>query len=220
MFYGKKLSKKYYHFTNYKNKFIFINKKTLLSKNLFFSFRISANDIVDFIQSIINYEKEFDSNQNAIDNQNDFPVYHRINNLLDRFIASIGEIDLQQRLCFRSFALSILQFEITMAALVGKLLMKLAQNKENLEEILTIFQQYLPAVYFEYILIKLASNLSANDGSYPFIQQLSLDGKFQIALWFINEKKINHYLFLTYLKIMYLIRQVLIDNNVKVFCIK
>lgn len=144
--------------------------------------------MVDFIQSIIDYEKELDSNQNAIDDQSDLPVYHRINNLLDLFIASIDEIDLQQRLCFRSFALSILQFEITMAALVGKLLMKLAQNKEDLGEILTIFQEYLPAVYFEHTLIKLASNLSANDGSCLFVQQLSVDEKFQLALWFINEK--------------------------------
>jgi hypothetical protein len=129
-----------------------------------------------------------DSNQNTIDNQNDLPVYHRLNNLLDLFIASIGEIDLQQREYFRSFALSILQFEITMAAFVGKLLMKLAQNKEDLEELLTSFQQYLPAVYFEHILIKLASNLSANDGFCPFVQQLSIDEKFQLALWFIHEK--------------------------------
>ena len=123
------------------------------------------------------YEKEFN-----------LLIYHRINDILDLFISSIGDMDFQQRQCFRSFALSIFQFEITMAHLIGRLLMKLAQNKEDLEEILIIFQQNLPASYFEHILIKLASNLSANDGSCPFVEQLSIDEKFQLALWFINEK--------------------------------
>jgi hypothetical protein len=153
-----------------------------------FPSRIPSEDIVNLIQSIMRYEKEFDSNQNAIDDQHDLPVYHRINEILELFISSIGEIDLQQRLCFRSFALSIFQFEITMAPSIGKLLMKLARNKEDLEEVLTIFEQFLPGVYFEHVLIKLALNLGGNDGSCPFVQQLSIDEKFRLALWFINEK--------------------------------
>jgi hypothetical protein len=136
----------------------------------------------------MNYREELDLNENTLYNQNDLPVYRRINNILELLVASIGEIDFQQRLCFRSFARSILQFEITMAAIVGKFLIKLAQNKEDLDEILTIFQQYLPTVYFEHVIIKLASFLTANDGSCPFIQQLNIEEKFQLALWFINER--------------------------------
>jgi len=157
-------------------------------KESVFSFRISAKDIVDFIQSIMNHREELDLNENSLYDQNDLPVYRRINNLLELLVASIGEIDLQQRLCFRSFARSILQFEITMATIVGKLLMKLAQSKEDLDEILTVFQQYLPTVYFEHVIIKLASTLNADDGSCPFIQQLSIEEKFEVALWFINER--------------------------------
>lgn len=151
-------------------------------------FKISTKDLVDFIQSIINAEKELDSDRNAVDNENDLPIFHRINNLLDLFINSINEIDHEQRLCFRSFALSILQFETTMAMLAGRLLMKLAENKQDLEDILINFQQSLPTVYFEHTLLKLASNLSADDGSCSFVQQLSINEKFELALWFINEK--------------------------------
>ena len=163
--------------------FVLIKYEISMYKNkLFNSFRISANDLTDFIQSIIDDGKQLESSEN------DLPVYHRINNLLELFITSIGEIDLEQRLCFRSLALSILQCELTMAGLVGKLLLKLAQNRDDLEEILNSFQQHLPAVYFEHTLIRLASNLGANDDSCPFVQQLSTDEKFQLALWFIHTK--------------------------------
>ncbi|CAF2442483.1 unnamed protein product [Rotaria sp. Silwood2] len=150
--------------------------------------QISSNDIRNFIESIIDYEKKLDSNQNNLDDQSNLSIYRRINELLDMFISSIGEIDLQQQQCFRSLALFILKCEITRASLVGKLLMKLAQNKENLEEILIIFQQYLSPVYFEHILLQLASYLGDNDGSCPFVQQLNIDEKFHLAQWFINEK--------------------------------
>ena len=136
----------------------------------------------------MSHREELDVNSDALDYQNDLPIYHRINNLLELFITSMNEIDVQARLCFRALAASLLQFEITMATLSGKLLMKLAQNKEDLEEILTIFQQYIPAIYLEHVTIELASVLAANDGSCCFLQQLSVEEKFQLALWFVNEK--------------------------------
>ncbi|CAF3787569.1 unnamed protein product [Rotaria sordida] len=151
--------------------------------------RILANDIMNFIQSIIDYEKKLDySNENNLHDQSDLRIYCRINELLEIFISSIGEIDQQERQCFHSLALSILQCQVTRAPLIGKFLMKMAQNKEDLEEILIIFQQYLSSVYFEHTLLKLASYLGDNDGSCPFVQQLSIDEKFHLAIWFINER--------------------------------
>lgn len=149
---------------------------------------MSAKDIVDFIQSILNHRSELDVNANALDSQNDLPIYHRITHLLESFITSINEVDSQARSCFRSFALSLIQFEVTMATLTGKLLMKLAESKEDLEEIFAVFQQHLPVVYFEHVTIELASVLGANDGPCRFVQQLSVEEKFQLALWFFTEK--------------------------------
>ncbi|CAF3417336.1 unnamed protein product [Rotaria sp. Silwood1] len=150
--------------------------------------KISSNDIINFIQSMIDYEKKLDLDQNNLDDQSDLLIYRRINELLDIFISSLGETDQEQREYFHSLALSILKCQVTRAHLAGRLLMILAQNKEDLEEILIIFQQYLSPVYFEYILVKLASYLGDNNGSCPFVQQLSIDEKFHLALWFINEK--------------------------------
>ncbi|CAF1409925.1 unnamed protein product [Adineta steineri] len=115
--------------------------------------------------------------------------------LLDLFISSIGKIDDEQRQCFRTFALSILQFEITMAPLVGKLLMKLARSRDDLEEMLTVFQSSLSPVYFEHIIINLESYLNANDGSCPYVQQLNIEEKFDFAQWCINKMNVPLFVF-------------------------
>ncbi|CAF1313648.1 unnamed protein product [Adineta steineri] len=151
--------------------------------------KISCNDVVNFIESIIYHDKDIDLNQN------DVHTYHRMNELLDLFISSIGKIDDEQRQCFRTFALSILQFEITMALLVGKLLMKLARSRDDLEEMLTVFQSSLSPVYFEHVIINLESYLNANDGSCPYVQQLNIEEKFDFAQWCINKMNIPLFVF-------------------------
>lgn len=191
---GRSFSKDNVILQTKKVNFYFIGKNSS-SNQWVLSFRISANNVVDFIQSIMSRRSELDVNVDVLDNRNDLPIYHRIINLLELFITSINEVDSQARSCFRSFALSLLQFEITMATLTGKLLMRLAQNKEDLEEILTVFQQYLPAVYFEHVTIELASILSTNDGPCRFVQQLSVEEKFQLALWFSTEKNRSLFVF-------------------------
>ncbi|CAF4159623.1 unnamed protein product, partial [Rotaria sordida] len=72
-------------------------------------------------------------------------------------------------------------------SLIGKLLIKIAQNKEDIEDILKILQENLSENYFERILTELSTCISKED-SCPFIQQLDVDEKLNLAQWFIKER--------------------------------
>lgn len=88
---------------------------------------------------------------------------------------------------FFSFIKIFLQFDKTLAPLIGKVLIKICQNKEQLEEGLKILQDNLTENYFEKILIDL-SNVIIERNSCCFIQQLNLEEKLQLSQWFIQEK--------------------------------
>jgi hypothetical protein len=131
--------------------------------------------------------EQVDSKENAIDNQHDLPVYHRIQRLLAILNSHINNFDNDKKLSFRSITPIILQFDKTLAPALAKILVKIAQNKEDLEDILTNFQENLSEKYFERILIQVSSLIN-NDDSCPFIQQLNVDEKLHLAQWFMKEK--------------------------------
>jgi hypothetical protein len=131
--------------------------------------------------------EEIDSKENAINNQHDLPVYHRIHRILTNLIPLINRFDDEEKLSFRSFAPIIFQFDKTFALLIGTLLIKIAENREDLESMLILFQENLSENYFERILIQLATVLS-NKYSYSFIQKLNINEKLDLAQWFIKEK--------------------------------
>ncbi len=131
--------------------------------------------------------EQVDSKENAIDNQHDLPVYHRIQRLLAILNSHINNFDNDKKLSFRSITLIILQFDKTFAPALAKILVRIAQNKEELEDILTNFQENLSEKYFERILIQVSSLIN-NEDSCPFIQQLNVDEKLHLAQWFMKEK--------------------------------
>jgi hypothetical protein len=135
----------------------------------------------------MSHREEVDSKQNAIDNQHDLPVYHRIHRILTNLICHIDQFDDEKKLSFRSFAPIILQFDKTFALLIGTLLIKIAQNRDDLESMLILLQENLSENYFERILIQLAKVVS-NQYSCSFIQQLNVNEKLDLAQWFIKEK--------------------------------
>jgi len=131
--------------------------------------------------------EQVDSKENAIDNQHDLPVYHRIQRLLAILNSHINNFDNDKKLSFRSITPIILQFDKTLAPALAKILVKIAQHKEDLEDILTNFQENLSEKYFERILIQVSSLIN-NEDSCPFIQQLNVDEKLHLAQWFMKEK--------------------------------
>ena len=131
--------------------------------------------------------EEIDSKQNALDNQHDLPVYHRIQRLLTNINSNIDQFDNDKKIHFRSLTPIILQFEKTLTPLLGTLLIKISQNKEDLEDVFKILQENLSENYFERILTEFATLINKKD-SCPFIQLLNVDEKLHLAQWFINEK--------------------------------
>jgi len=131
--------------------------------------------------------EEIDLKQNALDNQHDLPVYHRIQRLLTNINSNIDQFDNDKKIHFRLLTPIILQFDKTLAPLIGTLLIKISQNKEDLEDVLKILQENLSENYFERILTEFSTLINKKD-SCPFIQLLNVDEKLHLAQWFINEK--------------------------------
>jgi hypothetical protein len=131
--------------------------------------------------------EEIDSKENGLDNQHDLPVYHRIQCLLNNLNSNINQFNNENKIHFRTLTKIIFQFDKTLSPQIGTLLIKISQNKEDLENILKIFQENLTENYFQRILTQFAT-LITNKDSCPFIQQLNLDQKLQLAQWFIKEK--------------------------------
>ncbi|CAF1192166.1 unnamed protein product [Rotaria sordida] len=147
----------------------------------------SLDIIIDIIKKVMSCREEIDSKENAIDNQHDLPVYHRIQKILKNLISHINQFDNEKKIHFRSLTSIVLQFDKTLAPLIGKLLIKIAQNKEDIEDVLKILQENLSENYFERILTELSTSISKED-SCPFIQQLDVDEKLNLAQWFIKER--------------------------------
>lgn len=149
--------------------------------------RSSIDVIIDIIKKIISYREEIDSKQNAIDEQHDLPVYHRIQNILQVLIYHINQFDDEKKVSFRLLCPIILQFDKTVAPLLGKLLIKIAQNKEDIEDALKFLEENLSENYFERVLTNLATCIDETD-SCPFLQQSNIDEKLSFAQWFLKEK--------------------------------
>ncbi|CAF3633173.1 unnamed protein product [Rotaria sp. Silwood1] len=147
----------------------------------------SSSAIVDIIKNLMSRQEEIDSKENAIDNQHDLPIYHRIHRILTILINHINQFDNENKNSFRSLALIILQFDKTFALIIGTLLIKIAQNRDDIESMLILLQETLSENYFENILIRLATVIS-NKYSCSFIQQLNVSEKLDLARWFIKEK--------------------------------
>ncbi|CAF4744611.1 unnamed protein product, partial [Rotaria socialis] len=93
----------------------------------------SSNEIIDIIKKLVSIRAEVDSKENAIDNQHDLPVYHRIHRILTILIDRINQFDNEKKLSFRSLAPIILQFDKTFTLTIGTLLIKIAQNRDDLK---------------------------------------------------------------------------------------
>jgi len=135
----------------------------------------------------MSHREEIDSKENALDKEHDLPVYHRIQRVLTDLNSHINQFDNEKKNSFRSLTPIILQFDKTLAPQIGTLLIKISQNKEDLENVLKVLQESLTENYFEGILTQLSTLITKKD-SCPFIQQLSVDEKLHLAQWFIKEK--------------------------------
>jgi hypothetical protein len=150
--------------------------------------------IIDLIKKMMSRREEIDSKENALDRQHDLPVYHRIQRLLTNLNSHINQLNNQQKIPFRSLTPIILQFDKTLAPQIGKLLIKISQNKEDLEDLLQILQENLSENYFQRIVTQL-SILITNEDSCLFIQQLNVDEKLHLAQWFMKEKNRPSFVF-------------------------
>ena len=135
----------------------------------------------------MSYREEIDLKENAINDQHDLPIYHRIHRILTILTSHINQFDNEKKISFRSLAPILLQFDKTFAVPVGTLLIKIAQTRDDLESMLILLQETLPENYFERVLKQLATIIS-DKYSCPFIKQLNVSEKFDLAQWFIKEK--------------------------------
>jgi hypothetical protein len=140
------------------------------------------------MKMIMARREEIDSRDNAVDNHHDLPVYHRIHHLLTVLSAHADKLDHQKKVSMRSITPIVLQFDKTLAPLLGTLLIKTTQSKEELEDVFSTLQGNLPEKYFERVLSHLSGAINGGDAC-PFIQQLSVDDKLEVARWFVEEKK-------------------------------
>ncbi|CAF3309553.1 unnamed protein product [Rotaria socialis] len=147
----------------------------------------SIDKVIDIIKKMMSYREEIDSKENAIDKQHDLPVYHRIQHLLKNLTSHIDQFNNEEKISFRLLIPIIFQFDKTFAPFIGKLLIKLSQTKEDIEDGLKMLEENLPESYFERILIDLSIFINKTD-SCPFIQQLNVDDKLNLAKWFMEEK--------------------------------
>ncbi|CAF3242290.1 unnamed protein product, partial [Rotaria sp. Silwood2] len=160
-------------------------KKIILS---FEQQKITSFDIIiDIIKKIMLFRDELDSKQNAIDSQHDLPVYRRVQLILNNLDGYIDKFGNEKKKFVRSLTLIVLQFDKTLAPLIGKLLIKIAQNKEDIDDGLRILQENLSENYFEKILTELSSIIDKEE-SCPFIQQLNVDEKLNLAQWFVKNR--------------------------------
>ncbi|CAF1053155.1 unnamed protein product [Adineta ricciae] len=130
---------------------------------------------------------EIDSKENAIDNRHDLPVYHRVQSLLTTLNNHLEKFDHTRKVSFRAITPIVFQFDKTLAPILGRLLMKTIENKEELEDLFKTLQENLPEKYFEFVLTQLASVIKDNNAC-AFIHQLDTNEKLQFARWFIKEK--------------------------------
>ncbi|UJR08041.1 hypothetical protein I4U23_012318 [Adineta vaga] len=154
--------------------------------------RSSVDIIATVLQKLMSFREEIDGKENGLDAQHDLPVYHRIQCILTKLISRMYQYSDEKKLSFHSLTLMILEFDKTLAPLIGKLLINIAKNKEDLEEMLILFQENLSEDYFERIVKVLGTVLSK---SCSLIQQLTVEDKLNLVQWFIEEKKRELFVF-------------------------
>ncbi|CAF4051216.1 unnamed protein product [Adineta steineri] len=150
----------------------------------------SFDIIIDIIKKIMSRREEIDlnENENGNDAQHDLPVYHRIEHVLAILNSHMTTFNKEKKITFRSITSIVLQFDKTLAYNLGIILIRAAENKEDLEDILKNLEENLPKDYFERILTEL-SDFITNRHSCSFIDELNANEKLELAQWFIKEKK-------------------------------
>ena len=160
----------------------------------FISYRTSFDTLVDILKNMMSHEKEIDAQQNGLDNQHDLPVYHRIRDTLNTFKHEVDNFESEKKRQFSSLASVVLQFSKTFAPIMGELMIKTVQTKEELEQVLKVLEENLPSYYFQRIVAELAKFIT-NGNSCSFIAQLTVEQKLDLAEWFIQEKKRPAFIF-------------------------
>ncbi|CAF3513550.1 unnamed protein product [Rotaria socialis] len=147
----------------------------------------SINKLIDFIKKVASLREGIDLQENAIDCRHDLPAYRRLDTILGVLINSLGSFNNEKQLALRAFAPIIIQLDKTLASYAGEILMKTAQNKEDMENQIKFLQENLPENFFEYLLMDLSHLLTYESTDY-FISKMDIDEKVAFAEWFINEK--------------------------------
>ena len=133
------------------------------SKFVFSDYYRSSFDIsVDVIQKLM-------SCRAIIDNQHDLPVYQRIFHILTYLTEYLHRFNIEEQLSYRSLAQMILDFDVTYAVLVGTLLIKTAQNRDDLESMLLLLEQNLSKKYFTAVVGRLATVISKTIHVHSYI---------------------------------------------------
>ena len=94
---------------------------------------------------------------------------------------------MEKRKPFRFLIEIFFRFDSTFASLLAQLALRIATNKEELEEFLQYFESKLPKNVFQRILMLLADGICSSDHG-SFIQQLGLNEKVHFVQWFTVEK--------------------------------
>ncbi|CAF2145792.1 unnamed protein product [Rotaria magnacalcarata] len=147
----------------------------------------SINTLIDFVKKVASLREDIDLQENAIDCRHDLPAYRRLDTILGILINSLESFNNEKQLALRAFAPIIIQLDKTLASYAGEILMKTAQDKEDMEHQIKFLQENLPENFFEYLLMDLSHLLTYESTDY-FISKMDIDEKLAFAEWFINEK--------------------------------
>ncbi|CAF2126601.1 unnamed protein product [Rotaria magnacalcarata] len=147
----------------------------------------SINTLIDFVKKVASLREDIDLQENAIDCRHDLPAYRRLDTILGILINSLESFNNEKQLALRAFAPIIIQLDKTLASYAGEILMKTAQNKEDMENQIKFLQENLPENFFEDLLMDLSDLLRYESTDY-FISKMDIDEKLAFAEWFINEK--------------------------------
>ena len=162
----------------------------------YFSSDGSSGDLLlDLVKAVMARRKEVDVAQNALDARHDLPVYHRVHRLLNLLASHIDGLRIQSEASLRAIADFALQFDITFAPIVGRILIGLAKNKEDLYAVLLHLKERLLDTYAQRVISKLGVQLGKKDRFCPFVEQLSVEEKLALVEWFVHEKQQEPFVF-------------------------
>lgn len=175
------------------NQFISLFKQNQMFVHLFSFFsnssvsrRSSVEKFIEIIDKLLSRRDEIDSKENGIDNQHDLPVYHRIQRLLTNLSSHLQQFNQEKLQQFRLFFYRIILFDPTFSFSVGKLILKISNDKEQIEEFFAFLDTNLPKNYFRTLLPQFGCFFSQDHS----IQQLNLQEKIEFVQWFIQKNRI------------------------------